>query len=371
MSTDSRSALTGFTREELPGRLIPFLEERGEKRYRLDQIVGWIYSRGVTDFALMQNLPADLRTDLSEHFSILSLERAGHRVSRDGSEKFLWRTRDGKAVESVSMPSARKTTFCLSTQAGCPLGCTFCSTGALGFGRNLRAHEIVSQAVGMMERKQRPDDLSNVVFMGMGEPLLNYAELARAVRILNHPELLQIGSRRITVSTVGIPDGIRRLAKDFPQVKLAVSLNAADDTVRTKLMPINRKYPLRTVIGAVRYFTETTNKRVTFEYIIIPGVNDSRSAALSLRRLVDGIPCKVNLIALNRPGPGDFRAPTREETGRFRDLLMELLPQSVTVRRSMGRDILAACGQLAGMSDGQEPGTERPVDEPAGKEKGL
>jgi 23S rRNA (adenine2503-C2)-methyltransferase len=296
----------------------------------------------------MKNLPGDLRAELNAEFSVLSLACSAHLRGGDGTEKFLWTAEDGSTIESVYMPSGKKATLCLSTQAGCALRCEFCATGELGFRRNLETHEIVSQVLGMKSMRDGGAETSNVVFMGMGEPLLNYAPLAESIRIINHPDLLQIGARRITVSTAGIPEGIKKLAQDFPQVKLAVSLNAPVDSIRDRLMPVNRRYPLRELIEAVRSFTRITGKRVTFEYIIIPGVNDSRSLALSLRKLIDGIPAKVNLIALNRPGPGNFRAPHTFEVKRFREMLMEILPQPVTLRKSMGAEIRAACGQLAG-----------------------
>jgi 23S rRNA (adenine2503-C2)-methyltransferase len=348
VSPDSKICLAGCGREELERHLIHFLEERDEKPYRMKQIIGWLYRQAAVDFGKMGNIPAGLRAGLDQKFSIISLTLAEHLEAKDGTEKFLWGTGDGHTVESVYMPASEKATVCLSTQVGCPLDCVFCASGELGYRRNLAAHEIVSQALGMRALKRGEADIVNVVFMGMGEPLLNYPELAKAIRILNHPDLFQIGARRITVSTAGIPEGIRRLARDFPQVKLALSLGAPSDAPRTRLMPVNRKYPLAGVIEAVKEFTKATGKRVTFEYVMIPGVNDSRTDALALKKLIAGIPSKVNLIALNRPGPGEFRAPTTAESEGFRDMLMHLLPVPVTLRKSMGREIMAACGQLAG-----------------------
>jgi 23S rRNA (adenine2503-C2)-methyltransferase len=359
VSPDGRSCLAGFERDELDRRLSTLLEETGEKSYRTRQIIGWLYRQGATDFARMSNVPAALRAALDSRFSILSLAPAGHLEAADGTEKFLWETADGHAVESVYMPSARKATVCISTQAGCPLGCAFCATGEHGFSRNLAAHEIVSQVLGMRGRKHGLADITNLVFMGMGEPLLNYAELAKTIRILNHPDLFQIGARRITVSTAGIPEGIRRLARDFPQVKLALSLGAPSDALRTRLMPVNRRFPLREVMDAVKDFTTTTGKRVTFEYVMIPGVNDSPKETTALGKLIAGIPSKVNLIPLNRPGPGAFRAPSAAEVERFRDTLMRLLPVPVTLRKSMGGEIMAACGQLAGSRSGGPEGGSR------------
>lgn len=345
---DGKICLAGCEREELGRTLVPLLEERGEKSYRMNQIIGWLYRKAVIDFGSMGNIPAGLRAELEERFSILSLSLAECLVARDGTQKFIWETRDGHTIESVYMPSGKKATICLSTQVGCPLRCAFCATGEIGYRRNLAAHEIVSQTLGMRAHTRDLADIVNVVFMGMGEPLLNYTEVARAIRILNHPDLFQVGARRITVSTAGIPEGIRRLARDFPQVKLAVSLGAPTEGKRSSLMPVNEKFRLADVIEAVREFTGATGKRVTLEYVMIPGVNDSRKEALALAKLIEGIPLKVNLITLNRPGPGDYRAPTPGEAERFRDLLMQLLPVPVTLRKSMGREIMAACGQLAG-----------------------
>jgi len=340
--------LSGLEYEELVERLAAFAGEMGERPFRARQVIGWIYGRGKLNFQEMRNLPSRLRKGLEEAFSVVSLEPVRRLVSGDGTEKFLWRTCDGLGVESVYMPSRGKATLCISSQVGCPLGCVFCATGEAGYSRNLESHEMVSQVLATRSLKEGAEEITNVVFMGMGEPMLNYEQVAKTIRIINHPSLMQIGARRITVSTAGIPSGIRRIASDFPQVRLAVSLNAPDDRLRSRLMPVNRRYPLGELIEAVDYFTEVTGKRVTFEYVMIPGVNISRSHAVALKRLLDGIPAKVNLIALNRPGPGGFRAPTAEEVERFRETLMELLPQPVTLRRSMGADIMAACGQLAG-----------------------
>lgn len=348
MSADCSIYLTGYDLDELTTCLIRFLEENRLKPFRAKQIINWIYNQARTEFSEMDNLPRNLRTLLSETFSILSLECLKHLSAKDGAEKFLWMTNDGLSIESVYMPSIRKATLCLSTQVGCPLECAFCATGEVGYWRNLRADEIVTQALAMRSRRRGSAEVSNIVFMGMGEPLLNYDNLGRAIRILNNPALFQIGARRITVSTAGIPRGIKRLAKDFPQVKLAVSLNAPVDSLRDRLMPINRRYPLRMLMESVKHFTETTGKRVTFEYVIIPGVNDSPSLAYSLKKCIDGIPSKLNLIALNRPCPGAFRAPSAREVKKFQELLMRLLPQPVTLRNSMGEAIQAACGQLVG-----------------------
>lgn len=343
-----RIYLTGLDQEELTSDLTRFLTERRQKPYRVKQIIGWLYHHARTDFDDMINLPDKLRTELRNNFSILSLELGQHLCAKDRTEKFLWTTSDGQTIESVYMPAVKKATLCLSTQIGCSLACSFCTSGTLGFRRNLEAHEIVSQTLAMMAMRSGEAEVSNIVFMGMGEPMLNFDNLAKAICIINDPDLLQIGSRRITVSTAGIPKGIRRLAKEFPQVKLAVSLNAPVDTLRDRLMPINKRYPLKRLMEAVGDFVEITGKRITFEYIIIPGVNDTLSLAYSLKKLIDGIPCKVNLIALNRPGPGGYGAPKAEEIKRFREILMGLLPQSVTLRKSMGGEINAACGQLAG-----------------------
>jgi 23S rRNA (adenine2503-C2)-methyltransferase len=258
-------------------------------------------------------------------------------------------------VESVTIPMEReRSTLCLSTQTGCAFGCVFCSTGRLGAGRNLSSGEIVGQAIAMMKEAEGPVPAGedrprspNIVFMGMGEPFLNYENLKKALTVLNHNDFLQVGARRITVSTVGLPDEIIRFSQDFPQMKLAVSLHSAREALRKKLIPAARKYPLPELLEACREARRITSRRITFEYLVIPGVNDEPEDVEALARFTENLPCKINLIPYN-PVPGVlFQAPTREELENFQKKLFTSSKQAVTLRKSHGTDIEGACGQLA------------------------
>jgi 23S rRNA (adenine2503-C2)-methyltransferase len=301
----------------------------------------------VADFAAMTDIARDARRLLAGRFEVFVPRCAGRRDADDGTVKFAFTLADGSVVESVFIPDADRRTVCVSTQTGCALGCAICRTGTLGAGRNLGWHEIAGQVldVGRLVGAR----VTNVVFMGMGEPLFNYQNVTAALTELNLDRGLNIGARKLTVSTAGIPDRIREFARFPLQAKLAVSLNAADDETRSRLMPVNDRWPLAELVPAVREFTAIRGKRVTFEYVLVAGVNDRERDALGLAALLRGIPCKVNLIPFN-PFPGcALAAPSREAVERFRDLLLPRLP-AVTIRRSRGRDIAAACGQLAGDS---------------------
>jgi 23S rRNA (adenine2503-C2)-methyltransferase len=260
-----------------------------------------------------------------------------------GTQKFLWGLEDGLKIESVYIPEADRKTVCISSQVGCALGCTFCATGRMGFKRNLSPHEIVDQVLSV--RRETLVQPTNVVVMGMGEPLLNYDHVMRALGVLNDPEGLAIAHRRITVSTAGIVPRIRQMAEEGRPYKLAVSLNAARDDLRGVLMPVNKKYPMDEVIKVVKYYTAKTKKRVTFEYVLLKGVNDSIAEADRLLRLLKGLPCKVNLIAFNETG-GTFERPDTGSIHAFAERIKPLRAP-VILRLSRGDDIAAACGQLA------------------------
>ncbi|MEO0081504.1 MAG: 23S rRNA (adenine(2503)-C(2))-methyltransferase RlmN [candidate division WOR-3 bacterium] len=334
----------------------------GWEPYRAKQMYSWLWQKGVTTLDAMTDLGKDKRTRLAQEFEIRepTLEKFVQDI--DGTTKFTWRLSDSSVIESVFIPEPDRRTVCVSSQVGCGLGCVFCYTGTMGFSRNLSWHEITAQVLGVRRKVQEQDSTShhakrsgnretgpaitNVVFMGMGEPFLNYDATIEALTQLNCDYGLKIGARKMTVSTAGIPDAIRRYARIPLQTRLAVSLNATDNETRDRLMPVNRSFPLEELMPTVQEFTRIKHKRVTFEYVLIDGVNNRKQDVRQLERLLKGIPCKVNLIPLN-PFPGcEFRAPSEHEVERFRRALFPLLP-AVTIRRSRGTDILAACGQLA------------------------
>jgi 23S rRNA (adenine2503-C2)-methyltransferase len=336
--------------------LAEFCAGQGWESYRARQLYAWLWQKGVDNLASMTDLSKAARARLAETCRISRLEPVRTATDADGTAKYAFRLEDGLEVESVFIPDGDRRTACVSTQVGCGLGCEFCRTGRLGLARNLRWHEIVLQVVAIRNqlrtRDSSPDThhsqpITNVVFMGMGEPLLNYDAVEQAIRVMNDEDGLGIGARHITVSTAGIPAGIRRYALLPLQTKLALSLNATDDQTRSRLMPVNRRHPLKEVMIAVREYAAAKGKRVTFEYVLVAGVNDRPADVDRLAQLVRGIPCKLNLIPLN-PFPGcDLRPPSPAEVDAFAHRLWPLVP-AVTVRRSKGTSILAACGQLAG-----------------------
>ncbi len=318
--------------------------EMGEKPFRARQLMKWIYEKGAESFAQMTDLSKDLRERLEE-VSYLGSMRLVKRVDSrfDGATKFLFELEDGERVETVLIREGGRRTICLSTQVGCPLGCTFCATGRIGLKRNLRAGEIVDQVIEV-ERLSR-EKPTNLVLMGMGEPLLNYEEVLNSLSIFNSPYGLGIGARKITLSTAGLVPQIERLAKEEIKVGLAISLNATTDRVRDWLMPINRRYPLGEILRAAKRFTQIGKRRLTFEYLLLAGVNDSFEDATRLAKLVKGIPCKINLIPYNHIAKGEFKRPDTQRVELFKRWLYPLAP-TVTLRESKGRDIGAACGQL-------------------------
>jgi 23S rRNA (adenine2503-C2)-methyltransferase len=337
-------------RPNLKDYSIEALRERfardGLEPYRAEQIAHWLYRRGVDDPAQMTDLGLALRERLGREWATRALEIAVVDRSADGTVKAVLRARDGAEIESVLIPEESRTTLCVSTQVGCPLACSFCATGALGFQRNLSSAEIVDQVCRMGDLLESSRRVSNVVFMGMGEPLLNLDAVIEAVRILVHPKAMAMAPRRVTVSTVGVLPGLRPLLESAP-VNLAVSLHATTDAVRNRLVPLNRRFPLAKLLATLRGLDLIGPRRpVFFEYTLIAGVNDGLDDARRLVALLQSIPSKVNLIRMN-PHPGcEFRPPTEEVVDRF---LRELAGRGVTVtlRRSRGSDIDAACGQLA------------------------
>ncbi|MBW2269069.1 MAG: 23S rRNA (adenine(2503)-C(2))-methyltransferase RlmN [Deltaproteobacteria bacterium] len=318
----------------------------GIERWRAEQVAGWLYARGVESFDEMTDLSRELRVQLAEQWSLRALEIDAVQRSLDGTLKAALRTRDGARLESVLIPEEARNTLCVSTQVGCPLACSFCATGALGFTRNLTAGEIVDQVCRMREVLGGAAEITNLVFMGMGEPLLNLANLTEAIRLLVHPKAFGLAPRRVTVSTVGVVPQIEELLSVAP-IHLAVSLHATTDEVRDVLVPINRQFPLDVLLGELRRL-EGVNKRrpVFFEYTLIDGLNDSLEDARRLAPLLHGIPAKVNLIPMNAHDDSEYRAPS---PARIDGFLRAVAASGlrVTLRRSRGPDIQAACGQLA------------------------
>jgi 23S rRNA (adenine2503-C2)-methyltransferase len=355
---DPRRELLSLGPGRIEAALAEWLSARGQPAYRVQQIVDAVYRQRVDGWDAMTALPKALRDELAAAFRFSSIALEELRESADGTCKYLWSLIDGEAVESVMIPSDRRDTFCISSQAGCALACAFCATGMFGYKRNLTAGEIVDQVRHLQKSRQAAGHGANLVFMGMGEPLLNWENLRAALELLVHERYFDIGARRITVSTVGLPDRIVALGEEFPQVRLAVSLHAAIDEVRDRIVPINRRHPLRQLLAACRLWHGATGKRMTFEYLHLPGVNDRPEDVAAMGRAVEGLSVQVNVMRYN-PIPGaEFRRPTVVETKRFRDALRRATKVPVTIRRSRGLDIEGACGQLRLARGGSMVGEE-------------
>jgi len=348
--TDPRPAIQDLSVESLRRAL----GARGLPAYRAHQIAGWLYGRGVADPAAMTDLPATLRGELAEAWRWRVLETATVERSADGTVKARLEAGDGAEVEAVLIPEDDRTTLCVSVQVGCPLACSFCATGTLGLQRNLRTGEIVDQVLRMRELLPSQRRITNVVFMGMGEPLLNLRAVVEAVRLLLHPKAFGLAPRRVTVSTAGVVPRIPELLDAVP-VNLAVSLHAPTDAVRDVLVPLNRRFPLEVLMRTLRGLPGLGPRRpVFFEYTLLRDVNDAPSDARQLAGLLAGLPAKVNLIPVN-PYPGSpYRVPRAGAVDRFMgELARRRIP--VTLRRPRGEDIDAACGQLAARRRGAEP----------------
>ncbi len=321
----------------------------GKERYRAGQIMRWLYRAGSSDLAEMTTLAKDFRSTLGNIARISSLKREKTAVSRDGTKKILFRLADGHLIESVLIPGRNHWTICVSTQAGCRMGCRFCFTGKGGLKRNLLPSEITDQIIQARKVTAEGEEIKNCVLMGMGEPLDNYDNTLKAIRIMSHEAGLGFGSRRVTISTCGIVPAIRQLSSDV-SVNLAVSLNAPDDETRSGLMPVNRVYPLAELLRAVRDFQMPGRRMVTFEYILIDGINSSLNDARELCRLLKNIRCKINLIILNEFPASSFRKPPLEKVQAFQKILIDNHFTAI-LRESRGEDIMAACGQLGGGED--------------------
>jgi 23S rRNA (adenine2503-C2)-methyltransferase len=330
----------------LPSQLEDLAVDLGASRYRGRQVATWLYRKGVIDIADMSDLPKDFRAALAERAraELPELERAT--PSQDGSQKLVFRLEDGARVSAVVMPDDGRTTLCLSTQVGCGYACAFCLTGTMGLTRNLTAAEIVGQLLAASTLLAAGERVTHIVFMGMGEPLANYAALVQSLRVLTDAKLgLGYSPRRLTVSTVGLVSGIEKLAREDLKVNLAISLHAASDEVRSRLMPVNRAWNLETLMRAVRAYPLAPRQYVFFEYVMLDGVNDTPDEAQRLVRLLRGVRAKVNLIPFNDWDGSMFRRPPLARILTFQSTLLDA-GITTTVRWSKGEDIGAACGQL-------------------------
>ena len=334
--------LKGMSLEEMEH----FVAERGEPTYRGRQLFQWIYGRGARRFKEMTDLPAALRGALTDQASIGGLTSVSQQVSRDGTRKYLLGCADGLQIETVLIPDDRRLTACLSIQVGCALACAFCLTGKMGFVRHLQAGEIVDQVLALGRELAPGERIGNLVLMGMGEPLHNYDASVKALTILLHPLGLAYPPRRVTLSTVGLVPEIERLGASGLGVNLAVSLHAATDEVRDRLVPINRRYPLKALMDALRAYPLPPRRRLTFEYTLMDGVNDRPEDARELVRLLHGLRFKINLLPLNEAPALPFRRPSRERVEAFQQRLKSA-GILATIRESRGWDISAACGMLA------------------------
>jgi 23S rRNA (adenine2503-C2)-methyltransferase len=321
------------------------LTTRHVQTFHARQLYRWIYKRGVTSFEAMTDLSRSLRAGLEDEFVVSAPRVVGDDRSVDGTRKFVFELADGRRIESVFIPDTPSMTFCISTQVGCAMSCGFCLTGKMGLVRNLSAGEIAGQVRVLATETNLLDYPFNIVLMGMGEPLHNYDNTMKALRMLHSEHGLAVSPRRVTLSTVGIVPGLERLAREPLMPNLAISLHATTDEQRTELVPPNRKYPLADILEACRRFPLKKRSRITFEYVLLDGVNDSPEDARRLVRLLSGIKSKVNLIPLN-PAPGiPYDRPSDARVDRFAQILADR-NITVSVRKSRGRDIRAACGQL-------------------------
>ena len=332
--------LLSLTPDAARAALEQWLEERGEPAYRLRQVVPRLWQRPVPGWADATDLPAPLRAALAEAFPLRRLPLQTHQVSKDGTEKFLWSLEDGEAIESVLIPEGKRRTLCISSQAGCALGCVFCATGRMGFRRNLTAAEIAGQVRELLLRDPALKP-TNIVFMGMGEPLLNWEAVDTTLTILNQPEGLGIGARHITLSTVGILPNLAKFAKRKEQFRLAVSLHAPAPALRRELMPIEKKYALPELMEALKQF----RRRVTLEYVLIGGKNDAIETADQLANLAQPLEALVNLLPLHPGGAPNLTPSPKAQMLAFERRLKARGVEAV-LRRSRGLDISAACGQL-------------------------
>ncbi len=322
-----------------------WVQEAGQHAFRARQLLRWIYSQDIEDFQEMTDLSRDFRAWLAQNARVSCVNRDKVLTDEDGTRKLLFRLQDGERVESVLIEEGRRLTLCVSSQVGCALGCHFCLTGQAGYRRNLTAGEIVDQ-VCAGRRELAPDErLTNLVFMGMGEPLANLKEVVKALEIITSDHGLNFSTRKVTLSTVGLVPQMLQLSRLIP-IKLAVSLHAADNETRSRLMPVNHSYPLEEVLAACRRLDLPSRQRITFEYLLLEGVNDSPEEARKLAKLLRGLRAKINLIPFNEYPGAAFRRPSASRIQEFQKVLQEK-HLTATIRQSRGAGIMAACGQLS------------------------
>lgn len=323
-----------------------YLIEKNLKPFRAKQIFKWLYEKRVDSFDLMSDIAKDLQVKLSNDFNIETLKIKTHQISKDGTQKFLFELADGCLVESVLMVFEYGFSACVSSQVGCNMGCKFCASGLLKKQRDLTAGEIVCQALMIQKQLDKQDGrLGNIVVMGTGEPFDNYDNVMKAMSIINSPYGLEIGSRHISISTCGVVPGILRFANENVQYNLAISLHASNNQLRSSLMPINNAYPLEKLFDALRIYSGSNNRRLTFEYLLLKGINDTKENALEIKELLKGLNAYINLIPYNSVKENDYATSSEEDALKFYDLLKKN-GVAVTLRQKKGDDIDAACGQL-------------------------
>jgi 23S rRNA (adenine2503-C2)-methyltransferase len=326
-----------------------FIEDKGLPRYRSDQLIRWIYKKYATKIDEITEFSNDLRNALNKIAFISNLKLVKRLKSLDGTEKFLFSLEDGQTIESVLIPDKglrlRRITLCISSQAGCAMGCSFCLTGKLGLIRNLKSYEIVDQIISV-NRIIRPEKITNIVLMGMGEPLANFDEVVKA--LWKVVLFIGISKRKITLSTAGIAPKILLLPEKAPEVNLAISLNATTDVSRNEIMPVNKKYPLKSLINACKKYPLQLRRKITFEYVLIDGKNDSIEDAHRLVNLLRGLRCKINLIPFNPHEGSNLKRPSDKKILEFQKILLQNNMRAL-IRESRGQDIHAACGQLKAM----------------------
>ena len=354
MTTELRHNLAELDLQELEQAL----ESMGHPRFHARQLYQWVHKRGVTDFAGMTDIGRELRSSLAGAFRLATPEVVRREESIDGTTKFLLRLEDGQLIESVYIPDTPANTFCLSTQVGCAMKCGFCLTGKMGIIRNLTAGEIAGQVRVLVRELHMLQSRFNIVLMGMGEPLHNYDAVMKALRMLADEHGLAVNPRRVTLSTVGVLPALERLATEPLMPNLAISLHATTEEQRDMLVPINRKYGLKELLEACRRFPVKRRDRITFEYVMLKDVNDSDEDARRLVRLLSGIKAKVNLLPLNEAAGIPYERPSDARVNRFAQIIAER-GLTVSVRKSRGRDIRAACGQLITESTRQKSPGQR------------
>ena len=333
-----------FTRAELS----EFISERfSAPQYTAQQLFDWVYRKGISDFSQMSNIAKDVRAQLASEFSFPEAETSERQLSQDGTRKYLFKVPSGQTIETVLIAQPNRKTLCVSSQYGCGMGCKFCRTGTMGFIANLDAADIVAQVRGVLsDCKTSADSFSNMVFMGMGEPLHNLKNITKAIRILTDPYAFEIAPRKITVSTVGLVPAIEKFAEEDLGVNLAVSLNATTDEIRSEIMPVNKAFPIEKLLSTLRNFPLKGRKKITIEYVMLAGVNDHEEDLSRLSKILRGIRCKINLIPYNENAQLGFKTPSENKINSWLRTLTDK-GIDVTVRWSKGKDINAACGQLA------------------------